>query len=128
MKIKKIGNITLTEPLWWVNYDDVLGVQAEVEATINGGVLVWEQSRNITSVNMDLSSEDDAWQTESVKNLLKALIESSIGVTTTVTTTDDVIINVRFRHEVSGGAVKFERIIKTSLSEYYKCNLFLARV
>ena len=128
MKIKKLGDITLTFPLWWTNYNDTPEVQAEVEQTITGDVVVWEQARGISGINIDLDSLDDGWQDIATKDAVKALVISSLGVTTTITDTDDNVINVRFRHEVSDSAVDFERLHDTSEFEYYRCSLFLARV
>ena len=113
MKIKKIGNIVLTYPLWWVDYNNVPTIQAETEETIKGGVIVWEQDRDISAYNITLTSETDGWQTIAIKDAIKALVSASLGATSTITLTDDTIIAVRFRHEIDGGAVSVERITET---------------
>jgi len=126
MKVKKIGNIVLTYPLWWTNYNNVTTIQSEVSNTIDGGVVIWKQPYHISSQLIDLSSNEDGWQTTTIKDSLKALI--ALGTTSTITLEDDTVINIRFRDEVNGGCVVFERLIKTSLSDYYTCDLFLAKV
>ena len=70
----------------------------------------------------------DGWQTTEVKDAIKALVSGSIGVTSTLTLEDDSVLNVRFRHENSGGAVKFNRLIQASAFEYHDCEIFLGRV
>jgi len=128
MTIKKIGTIDLDNPVWWTNYNNTPKIQSAVESTINGGVIVWEQSYQTNSENVTLSSKDSGWQSIDTKDLIKALVVGSLGTTTTITDTDDNVINVRFRHEVDGGAVKFERVVDSKLSKYYTIELFLAKV
>jgi len=128
MTIKKIGTIDLTNPIWWLEYNQTPNIQSEVSATITGGVIVWEQSYESTAKNISLSSKDNGWQTIAVKDSLKDLVSNSIGTTTTITTTDDEEIQVRFRHEVEGGAITFERVVESKLSNFYTCNIYLARI
>lgn len=127
MKIKKIGNITLTSTLWWEEYNSTSQIQSEVEQTINGGVIVWEQPYQISSQNITLSGDTDGWQTDGVKNQIKALSDASIGLNTTITTIEDEVINVRFRHEV-GVACEFERVVGAYECDYFKCKISLAKV
>lgn len=124
MKIKKIGNVTLTNPLWWVNYNTSDIIQASTEDTISGGVIVWQQERTITGRNIDLSSLADGWQKIGVVSQLKTLINSGVG--TTITLSDDTIINVRFRYETT--AYDFKRLVEASLFDYYSCKINLARI
>lgn len=126
MTVKKIGTITLTYPLWWVDFNNAPSVTAEVQSTINGGVIVYEQAVATNAKNITLSSKESGWQTIAVKDAIKALAAASLGTTTTITTTADEVINVRFRHE--NGAVKFERVYDTKLFEYYTAEINLARV
>lgn len=126
MTVKKIGTITLTYPLWWVDFNNAPSVNAEVQSTINGGVIVWEQAVATNAKNITLSSKESGWQTIAVKDAIKALAAASLGTTTTITTTADEVIAVRFRHE--NGAVKFERVYDTKLFEYYTAEINLARI
>lgn len=128
MKVKSIGAITLTNPIWWENYNEPQSILSEKEETITGGVVVWEQARDISGHNINLSSGDSGWQSTAVKDALRALINGSIGTTTTITLTDDTVVNVRFRHEENNGAGNFSRVVETALSEYYKCSIYLAKV
>jgi len=128
MTVKKIGTITLTYPLWWTDYNSTPSVTAEVSSTIDGGVIVWEQTVQTNAKNITLSSNDSGWQKTAIKESIKALVAASIGTTTTITTTADEVITVRFRHENSGGAANFSRVNETKLFDYYSCNIFLARV
>ena len=126
MTVKKIGTITLTFPLWWLDFNNAPSVTAEVQSTINGGVIVYEQAVATNAKNITLSSKESGWQTIAVKDAIKALAAASLGTTTTITTTADEVIAVRFRHE--NGAVKFERVYDTKLFEYYTAEINLARV
>ena len=126
MTVKKIGTITLTYPLWWTDFNNTPSVTAEVQSTINGGVIVWEQEVATNAKNITLSSKEGGWQTIAVKDAIKALAAASLGTTTTITTTADEVIAVRFRHE--NGAVKFERVYDTKLFEYYTAEINLARI
>lgn len=129
MTVKKIGEITLTYPLWWLEYNNTPAIKAESQSTINGGVIVWEQAVDITAKNITLASKDrSGWQTTAIKDLIKALVAGSLGTTTTITTTADEVINVRFRHENSAGAATFERVVDNKLFDYYTANIYLARV
>lgn len=128
MTVKKIGTIDLTYPLWWTDYNNTPSVRAEAQGTISGGVIVWEQAAATNSKNITLSSKESGWQTTAVKDAIKALVAGSIGTTTTITTTADEVIAVRFRHENSSGAATFERVHDTKLFGYYTANIYLARV
>lgn len=128
MTVKKIGTITLTYPLWYNEYDNTPSVNAEVQGTINGGVIVWEQSVATNAKNITLESGTSGWQKTAIKDAIKALAAASLGTTTTITTTADEVISVRFRHENSGGAVNFERVYEAKLFEYYNCKIYLARI
>lgn len=127
MKIKKIGNIALTSTLWWEEYDKTSMIQSESEPTIDGGVIVWEQPYQISSQNITLSGESDGWQTQDVKNQIKALSDNSLGTTTTITTIEDVVIPVRFRHD-SGLACEFDRVVGAYECDYFTCKIKLARI
>lgn len=128
MTVKKIGTIDLTYPLWWSEYDDTPSVYAEAQGTINGGVIVYEQAVATNAKNITLDSASSGWQKIAVKDAIKALVQASLGTTTTITTTDDEVISVRFRHEQEGGAVNFERVYEAKLFEYYNCKIYLARI
>lgn len=128
MTVKKIGTIDLTYPLWWTEYDNTPSVKAEVQNTISGGVVVWEQAVSTNAKNITLTSKESGWQTTAVKDAIKALVAASIGTPTTITTTADEVISVRFRHENSNGAASFERVYETKLFGFYNCNIYLARV
>lgn len=128
MTVKKIGTITLTYPLWYNEYDNTPSVNAEVQGTINGGVIVYEQAVATNAKNITLESGAGGWQKIAIKDAIKALAAASLGTTTTITTTADEVIAVRFRHEQSGGAVNFERVYEAKLFEYYNCKIYLARV
>ena len=127
MKIKKIGNIELTNTIWWSNYDKHVKIQSEVEETINGGVIVWEQPYKATSEVIVLEDSQNGWQTKDVKDAIKNLCDNSLGTTTTITTMEGVAIPVRFRHEV-GAACEFSRVVGSYACDYYTCKINLAKV
>lgn len=127
MKIKQIDTIVLTNPIWWDNYNMASKVRAEVEQTIDGGVIVYEQALLPSSENVDLSSgTETGWQTDVVKDSLLTHVNASLGTTFNIITTDDTIIECRYRHEA--GAMSFERVIETLDSAYYTCQIKLAKV
>lgn len=123
MKVKKIGDVELTFPLWWTNYNNSNVIQATAKDTITGGVVVWQQTKTITGLNIDLSSLGDGWQDINVKDLLKLLVDS--GNTTTITLADDTVVVVRFRYEDTPST--FKRLVDVSGFEYYSCEIKLAR-
>lgn len=127
MKVTKIGNITLTSSLWWEEYDKTSTIQSTSEATISGGVIVWEQPYHITSQEITLSGDTDGWQTYEVKEQIKTLSNNSLGVGTTITTIEDEVINVRFRHD-SGSACEFNRVVGAYQCDYFTCTIKLARI
>ena len=124
MKVKKIGDVVLTFPLWWVNYNDNQSHQAEVSSTIDGGVIVWQQPLQITSKLINLSSLNNAWQTKEVIDNINALV--SLGEVSTITLVDDTVLDVRFRYE--SNPFKSERAYLAYLAEYYNCEINLARI
>lgn len=128
MKIKQIGAIVLTTPIWWDNYNMASKVRAEVENTINGGVIVYEQALLTSSENIDLASGDGStgWQTATVKDALLAHVNGSLGINFNITTTDDTVIACRYRHEA--GAMAFERVVDALTAEYFTCEIKLAKV
>ncbi|MEA1919150.1 MAG: hypothetical protein U9N52_04870 [Campylobacterota bacterium] len=126
MKVKKIGDIELTYNLWWTNYNQNQTVKAEAINTIDGGVVVFEQAVATTAKNISLSSMDDGWQDMATKDNLVNLVKNSIGTTTTITTTDDEVIDVRFAHERN--SITVESLNNVKLSKYYLIKLELARV
>lgn len=126
MQVKKIGNITLTTPLTWLEYDNTPAITAEVESTITGAVTVWEQSTDVTAKEITLDNDGDGWQHTTIKDSLRALVNTESTSITTITLTDDTIINVRFRHEI--GALYVEKVTRAMLVEYHECKLYLARV
>ena len=125
--IKKIGAITLDNPIEWTNYDVAQDVMAESQGTINGGVIVWELAVLNTSKFIDVSSGSNfGFQTSTTKDSILALVRNSIGTTTTITTYEDEIISVRFRHEDT--AIEISDIIGARGSEFFSINIKLARI
>jgi hypothetical protein len=54
------------------------------------------------------------------------LARTSMGATTTITTYENEVINVRFRYE--DGAADAEGVVKARLSSHYRVNIKLRRV
>ncbi len=125
--IKKIGNIELDSFIEWLNFDTVQTIISEVEATITGGAVVWELETDESSHLINISSGNNfGFQSKQTKDNILTLARNSIGTTTTITTFDDEIINVRFRHE--DGAVEVSDLINARLSNHYSIKINLAKV
>jgi len=125
--VKKIGNITLSHPLEWTNYETVQTVIAEEVATIDGGAIIYEIAAKNSAMKIELSStENGGLQTATVKDAIMTLARSSIGVATTITTFEDEVIDVRFRYE--DGAADAESVVRARLSSHYRVNIKLRRV
>jgi len=127
MKITHIGNIELTYPLWWEDFNKSDTFFSSTETTITGGTIVWNTVRDNSGKSVTLNSRGDGWQKISVKDAIISLANST-NTSTTITLSDNTIINVRFKHELSNGALEFERLFDANLVDYYKCKIYLARV
>lgn len=128
MKIIKIGAVVLDYGLWWDEFDTSSKVVSAVKKNLDGGSIVFEQPVRNTSINITAKSRDDGWQSKETVDAIKSLVDASIGTTTTVEDSDANIINIRFRHEVAGGAVQFERIADALTIGWYKGVVYLARI
>ena len=126
MLVVKIGDITLTSPLWWTDYNVPSPIIAEAQNTIDGGVIVYEMLAKDDYININLNSMDDGWQTKAVKDSLVTLLNNSLGLTTTITTIEDDIIAVRFRHE--NNPMAFTRVVDAYESIYYNVEINLAKI
>ena len=127
MKITHIGSVELTYPLWWDDYNKSDTFFSSTETTITGGTLVWNTIKANSGKSVTLNSRDDAWQKTSVKDAIIDLANTT-DTTTTITLSDGSVLNVRFKHELDGGSVVFERLFDANLVDYYKCKIYLARV
>jgi hypothetical protein len=125
--VKKIGNITLDRPIEWTNFDSVQSVMAETVGTINGGAITYELAMQDTAKKIDLASGSNyGSQSATTKDAILALANGSLGTTTTITTYEDDVINVRFRHE--DNAVEVEDLIGARQSNVFGLTIRLARV
>lgn len=128
MRIAKIGGITLDYKLWVDNHQSSKGVEAEVVKNLDGGVIVFEQLRRISSDNIVLMSGEDGWQKTTTVEALVALSNGSLGASVVIEDEDGGTFNARFRHEQTGGAVQFSRLVQSKLFDWYTGTIFLARV
>jgi len=125
--VKKIGNITLSQPLEWTNYETVQTVIAEEVGTIDGGAVIYELAAQNSAMKIELSSSGNGGlQTAAIKDSIMTLARTSMGATTTITTYENEVINVRFRYE--DGAADAEGVVKARLSSHYRVNIKLRRV
>ena len=128
MKLKIIGGITLDYEMWIDEHNDSSGVIAEVVDNLDGGVIVFEQTKRTSKQNITARSLDSGWQKPATKDAIIALANSSLGQTISVTDSDDNVYDVRFRHEQVGGAVQFDRLTDAKLVEWYHGTIYLAKV
>jgi len=107
-----IGTVTLDNDMVFDNEYDYNLINASVEDTIGGGLVVQEfdkleRGRNITLV----STATQGLQLKSTVDALKALADAGINNTYTLTITSNnqtFTKTVRFRNELDGGAIKAE--------------------
>ena len=107
-----IGTVTLDKDMVFENFYEYNMINASVEPTLGGGVVVQEfmgleKGRHVTLV----STESQGLQLKSTIDSLKALADSGAGNTYTLTITSNnetFTKTVRFRHEVAGGPVQFQ--------------------
>jgi len=126
MKVVKIGDIDLTYGLWWLNFDENQEFTSEVLNTIDGGLVVFTQPIKLNAQYINLSSEDDGWQTKEVKDAISNLVRLNNSDFTTITTSDNEVINVRFAYE--NKVFEVEKVSNVLKSKYYKIKLNLGRV
>ena len=109
-----IGTVTLDKDMIFENFYSYNMINASVEKTLGGGVVVQEfngleAGRFITLI----STETQGLQLKSTVDALKVLSDSGAGNTYTLTITSNSQVftrTVRFRNELDGGAVIFEPI------------------
>ena len=128
MKITKIGAVTLDYGMWWDGYDRSTGVASRAIRNIDGGIIVFEQANRVSTINITLSSRDNEWQKKATVDALKALADNSIGKDIVIVDSDGNTYTTRFRHEESGGAVQFERLVDAMDFEWYAGKIYLARI
>jgi len=128
-----IGTVTLDKDMILENEYAYSMVNASVEETLGGGVVVQEfmgleAGRSITLV----STETQGLQLKSTVEALKTLSDSGAGNTYTLTISSNsqtFTKTVRFRNELDGGAVVFEPMqVRDGLHSndiYYKGSIFL---
>lgn len=127
MLVKQIGTVVLTNPIKWVNYDVSNKVATEVEPNIDGGVIVYEQTIQDNAIYIELrSTNTSGWQSTAVKDALLTLANASLGLTTSIITSTDDTVNVRYAHEKT--AVSFESVTEGDGGGYFTCNINLAKV
>ena len=126
MLVTHIGNIKLTNPLWWTNFNDTKTIDGEAVGTIDGGTLIFEKQMLDTSINIDLASvKNSGWQDNTTKNAIISLAQV-VNSYTTITLKDSNVINVRFRNEDM--PYKFTHVKGTYECDYFTAEIKLAKV
>ena len=126
-----IGNVTLNDMIFEDEYEDER-VHASVEETLGGGIYVQEfgkleKGRKVTLV----SSVSQGLQLKSIVDDLKALsnVAGATYALSISSNNETFSKTVRFRNELSGGAVKFEPMqVRDGLHDdavYYKGTISL---
>lgn len=128
MKITKIGSVVLDYPMWWEEYNNSSGVESEVIKNLDGGVIVFEQAKRISSQTLTIRSLNDGWQGKTTVNSLISLANNSLGQTIVVEDSLGGTFNARFRHEQAGGAVQFKRLVNAKDFLWYDGVIYLAKV
>ena len=128
MRIINIGGIILDNIMWSDEALDSDGVKAEVVNNLDGGVIIFEQLRRASSQNITLLSKEDGWMSKVTLDGLLALSNNSFGTIVVIEDDDGVQLNTRFRHEQTGGAVQFDRLVDSKATDWYVGTIYLAKV
>ena len=128
----QIGSVTLDNDVPFIDEYSFAGVNASVEPTLGGGVIVQEFERLEVGRPITLeSTESMGWQRKSTVDALKALADSGVNNTYTLTIVSGQTFTktVRFRHEVDGGPVQADPLQARpgyhEASVYYKVRIYL---
>ena len=97
VRVVKIGDIDLDNPLFIKESFAIKNVQAVASRTIGGGTIVYESQKQANANYLTLASFETGWQKEETIEAIKALADD-LGVTTTIITTKGAI-EARFAHE-----------------------------
>lgn len=128
-----IGTVSLDRDMIFSDEYNYSLINAEVTPTLGGGIVSQEfmgveAGREITLV----STDTQGMQLKSTVDALKALSNSGAGNTYTLTITSNsqtFTKTVRFRNELTGGAVVFEPVqVRQGLHDgtvYFKGSIFL---
>lgn len=128
-----IGGVTLTSDMYFSDEYKYKTVNASVEKTIGGGIVVQEFQAVEAGRLVTLESTDkQGFQTKAIVDSLMALASTpGYTYTLTITTSGSTTFTrtVRFRNEVDGGAVQFEPAhsaggIRKS-TDYFKGTIYL---
>jgi hypothetical protein len=123
-RAKKIGNITLTRSLYYVDDFAAQRISAVSEETIDGGVVVWEQENKIIRDNVTLDSLENYPILEDELIAHQDMCDNTLGSVFDITLTDNTTVTVRFKHEE--GAIDSSPIYEGAC--YYNVTLKFANV
>ena len=128
-KAIKLDTIEFYKPLWIEEQLISTKVKATATNTINGNIVVFEQPNRDGSLNLTLSSSNDGLGTKSWISRANAedlinLANTSLGDIFQLELQSGLIYNVRFRHEIDGGAVQLSHI---TVRDYFEVKIYLAR-
>lgn len=128
-KAIQLDTIEFYKPLWVEEQLISTKIKATATKTINGNVVVFEQPNRDGSLNLTLSSTNDglgakSWISRSNAEDLISLTNGSLGSIFQLELQSGLIYNVRFRHEVEGGAVQLSHI---TVRDYFEVKIYLAR-
>ena len=123
-RVTKIADIELENSLFIQESLQTRNVKSVSSPTISGGVIVSEHIIRANAQNLTLVSLDSGWVSKTVVEAIRNLSDD-LGVDTTIVV-DGEEIGVRFRHEVSNGALEFIELYEGS--SYCKGTLYLAKI
>jgi len=120
VRVKNIGGIELDNPLFILESYKSKNVVAKVFETLSNSKIVYESYKRNPTITLD--SKEGGWISEdTLKNIL--MLSDDLDVTTTLTTTQDKEIKVRFKHEMAQGFVEYSELYEGS--RFYKIKLYL---
>jgi hypothetical protein len=124
MKVVRIGDITLDNPMFVKETGVSYKIASEVRDTIAGGKVYFESVREPSSFTLTLESGDYGWQRLSTVQSLISLSEQKIGDDFEVRLDDGSAKICRFRYEVSDGrCVDFEPVFEGA--NIYKGSIYI---
>ena len=98
VRVVKIGDIDLDNPLFIKESFAIKNVQAVASRTVGGGTIVYESQKQTNANYLTLASFETGWQREETIEAIRTLADD-LGVITTITTQSGDLLAVRFAHE-----------------------------
>ncbi len=124
IKIIKIGDIKLDNPLFFKESYEAKNVYAKKFLTLGGNSVIFESIKRNNANNITLDSLESGWISEETLKKI-AILANDLGVEVELTTADNKTIKARFRNEEEN-VIYYEPLYDGS--KWYKVKIKLAYV